>query len=556
MLIFDREKLKKFTSSHRVWQGIPGIARTKGGRTFVSFYSGETKETYGNYALVVMSEGEDDFGEPILAAKKEGKFRCFDPVLWIDPENRLWFIWNVMPGEEVWASICENPDEEKIVWGKEFLIGRGIMMNKPLVLTTGKWLFPIAIWKLDIYHDFRKSGLLPSDVAASYVYKTADNGRTFTRLGGADVRGRSFDEHMLIETDSGVLRMLVRLEDGIGESYSYDRGRNWSRGQKTDLGGPSSRFFIKRLRSGRVLLINHYNFDKRNNLTALLSEDGGRTFTHTLLLDGRMKVSYPDAMEANDGFIYIVYDRERGCDKASLEEVYSNAREILTARIKEEDIIAGALVSEGSYLKKTVSKLGALAKEDGDPFCEPNISDADFAKMLIETGDGDPIGKVFERYPVNCVNTVGFDAGRLDALISRFVESKKKDVCLLKEIIAFIKLAPKREKEFYPIIEKAKEYIDTHLSEDFTVSELAKDMNISVYYLSHLFKEVSGTTLIEYRNELRLTKAKIALINTDKTVSEIAQELGFCSAAYFTEIFSRSEKIPPSEFRKFHKKRA
>ena len=110
MLITDPKQLQKYYSGHRVWQGIPGIARTKGGRTFISFYSGNVKETYGNYAVLLKSETDTDFGEPIAAVEKPGEYRVFDPVLWIDPLDRLWFIWNVMPGEQVMASICQDPD--------------------------------------------------------------------------------------------------------------------------------------------------------------------------------------------------------------------------------------------------------------------------------------------------------------------------------------------------------------------------------------------------------------------------------------------------------------
>ena len=119
-----------------------------------------------------------------------------------------------------------------------------------------------------------------------------------------------------------------------------------------------------------MLLLNHVDFTKRDHLTALLSEDGGRTFPHKLLLDEREAVSYPDAMEAEDGYIYVTYDRKRGAYKKSLEEAYACDREILTARITEEDILAGRLVKEGSYLRQVASKLGALAPECGDPYSE------------------------------------------------------------------------------------------------------------------------------------------------------------------------------------------
>ena len=247
MLITNKNELRRFYADHRIWQGIPGIVCTPSGRVFVSFYSGNVKETYGNFAALIMRDKEEPFSEPVAVAEMPGKYRCFDPVIWLDPLSRLWFIWNVMPGERVMASICNNPDADELIFGEEFCIGRGIMMNKPVVLSTGEWLFPIAIWKKDVYYEYRKSELSADDVAGSYVYKTADNGESFVKMGYADVRDRIFDEHMLLEMDSGVLMMLIRTKYGIGASYSYDRGKTWSNGENSGFGGPNSRFHICRL---------------------------------------------------------------------------------------------------------------------------------------------------------------------------------------------------------------------------------------------------------------------------------------------------------------------
>ena len=554
MLITDKKQLEQYRTEHRVWQGIPGIVRTKGGRIFVCFYSGQTKETYGNYAMVVKSEDGTHFTEPIAVAEKSGKFRCFDPVLWIDPLDRLWFIWNIMPGEEVMASICDNPDTKELVWGDPFVIGRGVMMNKPTVLSSGEWLFPIALWNLDIFPEYRGCAYREDDVAGSYVYKTSDNGKSFVRLGMADVHDRSYDEHMVLEQKNGNLMMLVRTNYGIGVSYSYDRGRSWSRGSDSLLGGPCSRFFITRLRSGRVLLINHYQFRRRDHLTALLSEDDGKTYPYALLLDERANVSYPDAMEGDDGYIYITYDRERGGFKSSLAEAYECAREILTAKITEEDILKGSLQSPDGYLKNVINRLGVLAPENGDPYQGELVEDKDVARQLVAEGEENLLGRLFERYPLNCINVCDFDAKQLDRTIERFRASDCRDIDVLVEIIGQVRRAPSKKRELSPVIETIKEYIRVHLAEDLTLSEIADHVHISVYYLSHLFKTVTGTTVLAYRNELRLTQAKQLLVGTSLSVSEIAERTGFSGAAYFTEVFSKSEKIPPTEYRKYHKR--
>ena len=102
------------------------------------------------------------------------------------------------------------------------------MMNKPTVLSTGEWLFPIAIWLPDYFTEFRKPGMQEDDLTGSYVYKTSDCGKTFQKLGMANVRNRSYDEHMVYEQQNGVLKMLIRTTYGIGAAHSYDRGKNWA----------------------------------------------------------------------------------------------------------------------------------------------------------------------------------------------------------------------------------------------------------------------------------------------------------------------------------------
>ena len=360
MLITDRETLKLYTAGHRLWQGIPGIEVTARGRAFVSFYSGGTKEQIGNFAIVVTSDGKGGFTDAVLAAYEEGH-RCYDPGLWIDPRGRLWFFWACAPDHAVYASVCGNPDAEDLLWSPEFRIGGEVMMNKPTITENGDWLFPIAVWKRGVRAIGAEYDSEDEDRRA-FVYRSRDGGNSFEKLGGADVPDRSFDEHMIIEMKDGTLAMFVRTTCGIGVAYSRDGGLTWDGGRDSGLGGPGSRFFIRRLSSGRILLINNAG-RRRTDLTAMLSEDEGRTWRYKLLIDGRDNVSYPDAAERN-GVIHIVYDRERGAFCESREAALSKAREVLYACVTEEDIIAGKLVSPDSRTGVVVSKLSGFA---GDP---------------------------------------------------------------------------------------------------------------------------------------------------------------------------------------------
>jgi hypothetical protein len=303
-----------------------------------------------------------NFSEPVAVVFQKN-YRCYDPCLWIDPLGRLWLIWACAPEHKVYATICDDPDRDTLEWSEVFAVGEDVMMNKPTVLSTGEWLFPIAVWHKNVTTGGFNSEAA-DDQRKAFAYKSDDQGKSFVKLGGADIERRSFDEHMILELKSGRLAMFVRTEYGIGVSYSSDGGVSWSEGVDTGLGGPCSRFYIGRLRSGRILLINHYNYSGRSHLTAMLSEDECVTWKYKLLLDERANVSYPDVKEADDGYIYITYDRERGCYLDSLDKVYSCAREILFARITENDIVNGKLWDSESKLKCVISKLGRYALED------------------------------------------------------------------------------------------------------------------------------------------------------------------------------------------------
>lgn len=176
-----------------------------------------------------------------------------------------------------------------------------------------------------------------------------------------------WSEGMIIEKNDGALWLLLRTSSGVGQSFSTDGGATWSAMTDTGWGGPGSRFFIRRLSSGNLLLINHKNNSGRSHITALLSTDDGQTWPYQLLLDGRSNVSYPDAIEDENGVIYAVYDRERGKYITGQEE---NAMEILMAVFTEEDIINGSFSSaqarekivilDDTPLNNVIKKIAAL----------------------------------------------------------------------------------------------------------------------------------------------------------------------------------------------------
>lgn len=344
----------KYDKSNRIWQGIPGIERAANGRLWVALYSGGETEGPDNYVVLITS-GDDGltWSRPVVAVDPQGPVRAFDPCLWHDPSGRLWLFWaqsyEFYDGRAgVWTICTYHSGDPVPVWSQPRRICNGVMMNKPTVLTSGEWLLPTAVWGFRDKETGEQVSSpynhLPAEMYSN-VLSSTDNGITFDRIGWVDMPSRSYDEHMLTELKNGELWMLVRTYGGIGESFSHDRGRTWTLPKADVLEGPCSRFFLRRLRSGSLLLVNHHKFSGRNNLTAMISRDDGSTFEGVLLLDERDNVSYPDGVEADNGLIYIVYDRER-----------YGGKEILLAVFREEDVLAGECVTETARLKVIVQE--------------------------------------------------------------------------------------------------------------------------------------------------------------------------------------------------------
>jgi hypothetical protein len=347
----------------RRFQGIPGIERAANGRLWAVWYAGgpdEPGEGPGNYVLLVTSDDDGrTWSGPRLAIDPPGPVRAYDPCLWHDPLGRLWLFWaqsyHLWDGRSgAWAIHTENSNDEAPLWSAPRRLCDGIALNKPTVLSTGEWLLPASVWERAAGE--RTAPAYRHDLGSrrgANVIVSRDQGLTWTFLGQAIVPERVFDEHMIVERRDGSLWMLVRAAYGIGESTSADRGRTWSPGRRSGIRHVNSRFFIRRLASGRLLLITHEPPDRktRSHLIARLSNDDGYTWQGGLMVDERSGVSYPDGVQSPDGTIYLIYDYARQADKT-----------ILMATFTEEDVLQGAWASSRARQRVLVNQATGKAK--------------------------------------------------------------------------------------------------------------------------------------------------------------------------------------------------
>ena len=99
-------------------------------------------------------------------------------------------------------------------------------------------------------------------------------------------------------------------------------------------------------------------------------------------------------------------------------------------------------------------------------------------------------------------------------------------------------------------VERTIRYIRANVGRQFTLSELAKEANMSVYYFSHVFKQATGFSPIDYVISTRLDQAKILLLHTSLTVEEIAYRVGYQSSGSLINLFVKRIGMPPRAFRR------
>lgn len=97
--------------------------------------------------------------------------------------------------------------------------------------------------------------------------------------------------------------------------------------------------------------------------------------------------------------------------------------------------------------------------------------------------------------------------------------------------------------------QQVQEYIDQHFRENLTLQDIGKALHASPYYLSHVFKDVTGYSPMQYLTRRRVGEAQSLLISTDLPMSRIAELVGYETQNYFNLQFSKHVGMPPRKFR-------
>lgn len=104
-----------------------------------------------------------------------------------------------------------------------------------------------------------------------------------------------------------------------------------------------------------------------------------------------------------------------------------------------------------------------------------------------------------------------------------------------------------KEAQHAAIMAKLFKYINKHLSEDMSLEDLAREVNYSEYYVSRLFKSISGKTITNYIQEKRIEEAA-GMIRGHVPINQAAEQVGFNNYSYFYKTFKKLLGKSPAEY--------
>lgn len=124
-----------------------------------------------------------------------------------------------------------------------------------------------------------------------------------------------------------------------------------------------------------------------------------------------------------------------------------------------------------------------------------------------------------------------------------------KNWLLEKIMSACQSVAGKRAEKANTVIEQAKEYIQKNFGKDISLDDVSREVDISPYYFSKIFKDSTGKNFIEYLTEVRIERAKELLVSSGCSMKEICSSVGYSDPNYFSRAFKKNVGITPTEYK-------
>ena len=154
-------------------------------------------------------------------------------------------------------------------------------------------------------------------------------------------------------------------------------------------------------------------------------------------------------------------------------------------------------------------------------------------------------------------NMIGEIATLVDLEENRLNEARLKlaVVQLLIQISIFTDYIIRKDEGFRDekteIAEKVSNFLFKNYHRSISIDDVSQAVNLSKSYMSHVFKEVTGHTIMTYLMQYRLSKARSQMTQEpNQLIKVISQENGFESEAHFSRFFKKNIGLSPSQYKK------
>jgi two-component system, response regulator YesN len=104
------------------------------------------------------------------------------------------------------------------------------------------------------------------------------------------------------------------------------------------------------------------------------------------------------------------------------------------------------------------------------------------------------------------------------------------------------------------LVQEIEQYIRVHYCKEIKLHQLAEQFHVSASHLSRTFKQQFGENVTDYIVRLRISRAKLLLMNQEHKISSVANQVGYQDEKYFSKAFKQFEGVSPKEFRTAHRK--
>ena len=239
-----------------------------------------------------------------------------NPVVWQGPDGLVWLFYVTRFGD-TWSTSrikVKISRDGAASWSDSALltIEPGTMVRAhPIVLQTGEYLLPI-------YHETgHDTELIGPDTTSFFLRynpsnkKWSSSKRIRSDFGNLQPAVAQVDDKHLIAYCRRGGGYEPTTEGYLIRSESRDGGHTWSKGTNSSFPNPNSAVDFIKLRSGRLLLVYNHNMNDRTPLTAALSSDNGKTFSHRMnIAEGKDSFAYPTIVQTKDGRIHVIFSSQ------------------------------------------------------------------------------------------------------------------------------------------------------------------------------------------------------------------------------------------------------